>query len=105
LVSANRASGVRVNLTMSRINQQPSVIRFVNELFKYSIPGSIVTPSLKTFVNTAEFTIGFWQIAPRCTGTQNPTNSIEKPAIVLRDATPLTSLPRKIPLDFSPRLI
>jgi hypothetical protein len=105
LVTANRSGGVRVNLTMGRVNHQPFKVRFVNELFKDFVPNFIIAPPLEPLMDTAKLPVIIRQIAPWSACAKNPAYSIEKSAVIFRNSSPLSPLPRKMRLYFIPNAI
>ena len=85
-----------MHLAVAGIDHQPLHVRLVNDLLKQSLPNTPVTPATEPPMGILPVAITGRKIAPRCAGTQNPEDGINEASIVLRDASPLPALPRKM---------
>ena len=85
-----------MNLAVAGIDHQPLHVRLVNDLLKQSLPNTPITPAAEPPMGVLPVAITDRKITPRCAGTQNPEDGVNEAAIVLRDAAPLPTLPRKM---------
>lgn len=78
-----------MHLAVAGIDHQPFHVRFVDELLKQPLPDTAVAPPAEPPVRVLPVTVAGRKIAPGCTRAQNPEDSVEKTAIVVRDTPPI----------------
>jgi len=83
-----------MHFAVTGIDHQPFHVRLVDELLKQSLPDAAVAPPAESSMRVLPVPVACRKIAPRGARAQNPENSIKETAIVVRDATPLSALPR-----------
>lgn len=91
-----------MHLAVAGIDHQPLHVRLVNELLKQSLPNTPITPAAEPPMGVLPVAVACRKITPRCAGTQNPEDGVYEAAIVLRDASPLSALSRKMRLKEPP---
>ncbi len=93
LVSAPCASGVGMYFDMAGIDHQTFKVCVIHQGFQNLFSDSLVTPPAKPAVYILLVSIRFWQVPPRCPGTQNPEYTVDKlPGITgISSACPLFS--------------
>lgn len=94
-----------MHLAVAGIDHQPFHVRFVDELLKQPLPDTAVAPPAEPPVRVLPVTVAGRKIAPGCTRAQNPEDSVEKTAIVVRDVAPLPALLWKMRLQKPPSSI
>ena len=85
-----------MHLAVAGIDHQPFHIWLVNELLKQSLPHAPITPPAESSMRVLPVAVAGGKITPRGAGAQNPEDGVYKAAIVLRDASPLAALSRKM---------
>ena len=93
---------MRVHLAMAGVDHQPFQVRLVNELLKQSLPNTPITPPAESPMRVLPVAVAFWKITPRRAASQNPEDGVDEAAIVVRNAAPLSTLPRKMRLKAPP---
>lgn len=94
-----------MHLAVAGIDHQPFHVRLVNELLEQSFPNAAVAPSAEPPMRVLPVTVVCRKIAPGRAGAQNPEDGVKKTAIVVRNASPLPALPRKMRLKKPPSSI
>lgn len=76
-----------------------------DELLEQPGPGAAVAPPAEPPMRVLPVAVAGRKIAPGCPRPQGPEDSVEKTAIVVRDAAPLPALPWKMRLQKPPSSI
>jgi len=93
---------MRMHFAVAGIDHQPLHVRFVDELLKQSLPDAAVAPPAKPPVRVLPVAVARRKIAPGCARAQNPENRVQKPTVVVGNASPLPALPGQMRLKALP---
>ena len=90
---------------MCSVDHQPLEIRFIDEHGEQLLPNPFVAPTDEAPVRVAPTAIFRGQVTPGSTRAQDPNHRIDKPAVVVCDAAPISSFSGKMGCKFFPDVI
>ena len=77
-----------MNFGVAGVDDEPLVIRGINETLQQPLPNALVSPTAKTPMGVFPIAEVGRQVAPRGSGAQYPQNGIDEEAVVFGYAAP-----------------